>query len=127
MSIREVPRWEDTVPRRRARVMAVVAVVVGALTGGASGVVLERRANGADTRLNAACQDNQARAYGAALRANDTSASEAEAVAAGREYVKEVRLTPECFEANVQADAEAVARAIKGGGRPNPKYPVGVQ
>lgn len=128
MSMRDAPRWEDTVPRRQARLTAVVvAVVVCALTALTFGVVLDRRADAAAARLNAACQDNQQRAYSAAQRARVAGVSEPAAAAAGNEYVKEVRLTPECFNENVEADAEAVARTIKSGGRPAPEYPKGVQ
>lgn len=127
MSMREAPRWEDTVPRRQARVLAVVvAVVLCALTAAAFGVVLERRADAAAARLNAACQDNQQRAYAAAQRVNSEGNSESAAVRAANEYVREVREVPECFSANVEADVEAVARAIKGGARPVPKFPKGV-
>ena len=128
MSMRDAPRWEDTVPRRQARLTAVaVAVVASALTALALGVVLDRRADAAAARLNAACQDNLTRAFAAAQRARTAGVSEPAAAAAGNEYVKEVRLTPECFSASVAADADAVARAIKGGGRPAPEYPKGVQ
>lgn len=97
-----------------------------ALTAVVLGVVLERRADAAAARLNAACQDNQQRAYTAAQRVNSDGISESAAVTAANEYLREVRLTPECFNANVEADADAVARAIKGGGRPAPEYPTGV-
>ena len=118
------PRWEDTVPRRRVRIAAVIAVVVTAsVVALAYGALLQHRSEQAAQRLNAACQDNQQRAWAAAERVRDAAASDEAALNAAREYVKEVRTTPVCFAAGVLADVASVERAMKSGRRPAPQYP----
>jgi hypothetical protein len=122
-----VPRWEDTVSRRRARLMVVLAALLTAAVAFIGwSIALDRVQDEADERLNAACQDNQGRAYAAAQRVNDTSVPKAAALEAAQEYVREVREAPVCFADNVRADVAAVERAVKAGARPRPEYPKGI-
>lgn len=128
MTVREPTPWRPTVSRRSALLMAVAAATAAAAAAAVVAVAAaDRQLDEAPESLNAACQDNQSRAYEAAERARSESTTDAAAMTAAQKYVKEVRVTPECFTAQVRADAEAVDDAIKGGGRPRPEYPKYIQ
>ena len=124
MATDAAPRWEDTVPRRRVRIAAIIAVVVTAsLVALVYGGLAQHRSEQAAQRLNAACQDNQQRAWAAAERVRGAKALDAAALDAAREYVKEIRTTPVCFAEGVLADAADVEQAVRSGQRPRPQYP----
>lgn len=124
MSMREPPRWDESMPKRRVYLVVLAAgLLIAAVCLTVLQVALARQKTDAAERLNAACQDNQARAYGASLRVRDSSVPEAAAIEAARVYVKEVRQTPGCFAAEVRSDVDAVEQAVKAGERPRPEYP----
>ena len=118
------PRGGNRVPRLGVPgAAAVAALATAAVALVVASVVLDQQEEQAAERLNDACQDNQGRAYEAALRVRDTTVSDAAATEAAREYVKEVRQAPVCFAENVRDDAEAVELVLKAGERPQPEYP----
>lgn len=128
MTVREPAPWRPTVSRRSALLIAIAAATAAAAVAAVVAVAAsDRQRDEAAESLNAACQDNQSRAYRAAERARSEGTADAAAMTAALEYVKEVRVTPECFTAQVRADAESVDDAIKGGVRPRPEYPKYVQ